>query len=89
MCTSLVLQNTNFIASEEMMMKLALENMWHQWHAEPGSLEMKERGKYTTQGSNQKGMGCGHWRGLIGTMNSLMRWFITGRRVGHLGLRKK
>ncbi len=40
-------------------------------------------------GSNQKGMGCGHWRGLIGTMNSSMRWFITGRRVGHLGLRKK
>jgi hypothetical protein len=39
------------------MTKLALENMWRQWHAAPGSMETKERGRYTLQGTNQKGMG--------------------------------
>jgi hypothetical protein len=37
--------------------KLALENMWWQWHAALGSMETKERGRYTQQGTNQKGMG--------------------------------
>lgn len=56
MCT-LPLQQTNFTASDETMTKLALENMWTQWHATPGTVEAKERGMYTKQGSNQKGMG--------------------------------
>jgi len=56
MCT-LPIQQTNFTASDETMTKLALENMWRQWHAAPGSVETKERGKFTRQGSNQKGMG--------------------------------
>jgi hypothetical protein len=47
----------NFTASDETMTKLALENMWWQWHAAPGSMETKERGRYTWQGTNQKGMG--------------------------------
>jgi hypothetical protein len=42
-CTSLV-QITNFTTSDEMMTKLALENMWCQWHAEPGSL-LRDKGK--------------------------------------------
>jgi hypothetical protein len=56
MC-SIPLQQTNFTASDETMTKLALENMWRQWHAAPGSMETKERGRYTRQGTNQKGMG--------------------------------
>ena len=56
MC-SIPLQQTNFMASDETMTKLALENMWRQWHAAPGSMETKERGRYTWQGTNQKGMG--------------------------------
>ena len=56
MC-SIPLQQTNFTASDETMTKLALENMWWQWHAAPGSMETKERGRYTWQGTNQKGMG--------------------------------
>jgi hypothetical protein len=56
MC-SIPLQQTNFTASDETMTKLALENMWRQWHAAPGSMETKERGRYTRQGINQKGMG--------------------------------
>jgi hypothetical protein len=56
MC-SIPLQQTNFTASDETMTKLALENMWRQWHAAPGSMETKERGRYTWQGTNQKGMG--------------------------------
>jgi hypothetical protein len=32
MC-SIPLQQTNFMASDETMTKLALENMWQQWHA--------------------------------------------------------
>jgi hypothetical protein len=56
MC-SIPLQQTNFMASDETMTKLALENMWRQWHAAPGSMETKERGRYTQQGTNQKGMG--------------------------------
>jgi hypothetical protein len=56
MC-SISLQQTNFTASDETMTKLALENMWWQWHAAPGSMETKERGRYTWQGTNQKGMG--------------------------------
>jgi hypothetical protein len=43
--------------ADETMTKLALENMWWQWHAAPGSMETKERGRYTWQGTNQKGMG--------------------------------
>jgi hypothetical protein len=46
MC-SIPLQQTNFTASDETMTKLALENMWRQWHAAPGSMETKERGRYT------------------------------------------
>jgi hypothetical protein len=42
MC-SIPLQQTNFMASDETMTKLALEN--------------KKRGRYTCQGTNQKGMG--------------------------------
>jgi len=38
MCT-LPVQQTNFTASDETMTKLALENMWHQWHTAPGSVE--------------------------------------------------
>jgi hypothetical protein len=34
MC-SIPLQQTNFMASDETMTKLALENMWQQWHAAP------------------------------------------------------
>ena len=57
MC-SIPLQQTNFTASDETMTKLALENMWRQWHAAPGSMETKDRGRYTWQGTtNQKGMG--------------------------------
>ncbi len=56
MC-SIPLQQTNFMASDETMTKLVLENMWRQWHAAPGSMETKERGRYTWQGTNQKGMG--------------------------------
>jgi hypothetical protein len=56
MC-SIPLQQTNFTASDETITKLALENMWRQWHAAPGSMETKERGRYTWQGTNQKGMG--------------------------------
>jgi hypothetical protein len=56
MC-SIPLQQTNFTASDETMTKLALENMWQQWYAAPGSMETKERGRYTWQGTNQKGMG--------------------------------
>jgi hypothetical protein len=51
------LQQTNFMASDETMTKLALENMWRQWHAAPGSMETKQRGRYTSQGTNQQGMG--------------------------------
>jgi hypothetical protein len=51
------LQQTIFMASDETMTKLVLENMWWQWHAAPGSMETKERGRYTWQGTNQKGMG--------------------------------
>ncbi len=47
----------NFMASDETMTKLALENIWWQWHAAPGSMETKERDRYTQQGTNQKGMG--------------------------------
>jgi hypothetical protein len=39
------------------MTKLVLENMWQQLHAAPGSMETKERGRYTWQGTNQNGMG--------------------------------
>jgi hypothetical protein len=39
------------------MTKLALENMWGQWHAALGSMETKERGRYSWQGTNQNGMG--------------------------------
>jgi hypothetical protein len=56
MC-SIPLQQTNFTASDETITKLALENMWRPWHAAPGSMETKERGRYTQQGTNQKGMG--------------------------------
>jgi hypothetical protein len=56
MC-SIPLQPTNFMASDETMTKLVLENMWWQWHAAPASMETKERGRYTWQGTNQKGMG--------------------------------
>jgi hypothetical protein len=56
MC-SFPLQQTNFMASDETMTKLVLENMWQQWHAASGSMETKERGRYTWQGTNQKGMG--------------------------------
>jgi hypothetical protein len=56
MC-SIPLQQTNFTASNETMTKPVLENMWWQWHAAPRSMETKERGRYTWQGTNQKGMG--------------------------------
>jgi hypothetical protein len=56
MC-SITLQQTNFTTSDETMTKLALENMWQQWHAAPRSIETKERGRYTWQDTNQKGMG--------------------------------
>jgi hypothetical protein len=56
MC-SIPLQHTNFMASDKTMTKLALENMWRQCHAAPGSMETKERGRYTQQGTNQKEMG--------------------------------
>jgi hypothetical protein len=51
------LQQTNFMASVETMTKLVLENMLQQGYAAPGSMETKERGRYTWQGTNQKGMG--------------------------------
>jgi hypothetical protein len=57
MCSIPLQQQTNFTASDETMTNLALENMWWQWHAAPGSMETKERGRYTQQGTNQKGMG--------------------------------
>jgi hypothetical protein len=41
MC-SIPIQQTNFMASDETMTKLALVNMWQQWHAAPGSMETKE-----------------------------------------------
>jgi hypothetical protein len=44
------------MASDEIMTKLAIENMWRQWHAAPGSMETKERGRYKQQGTNQKGI---------------------------------
>ena len=44
MC-SIPLQQTNFSASDATMTKLVLENMWRQWHAAPGSMETKERGR--------------------------------------------
>jgi hypothetical protein len=57
MC-SIPLQKTNVMASDETMTKLALENMWRQWHAAPGSMEKRrEAGIRTQQGTNQKGMG--------------------------------
>jgi hypothetical protein len=57
MC-SIPLQQTNFTASDETMTKfLVLEHMWWQWHAAPGSMETKERSRYTWQGTYQKGMG--------------------------------
>jgi hypothetical protein len=34
------------VASDETMTKLVLENIWRQWHAAPGSMEMKERQVY-------------------------------------------
>jgi hypothetical protein len=51
------LQQTIFMASVETMTKLVLENMLRQGHAAPGSIKTKERGRYTWQGTNQKGMG--------------------------------
>jgi hypothetical protein len=36
MC-SIPLQQTYFMASDETMTKLVLENMWQQWHAAPGA----------------------------------------------------
>ncbi len=54
------LKQTNFMASDETMTKLARENIWWQWHAAPGSMETKERGRYTQQGTNQKGMVWSH-----------------------------
>jgi hypothetical protein len=48
MC-SIPLQQTNFMASDETMTKLARENIWWQWHAAPGSMETKKRGRYTQQ----------------------------------------
>jgi hypothetical protein len=39
------IQQTNFMASDETMTKLVIENMWQQWHAAPGSMETKERGR--------------------------------------------
>jgi hypothetical protein len=56
MC-SIPLQQTNFMASDATMTKVVLENMCRQWHAAPGSMETKDRGRYTQQGTNQKGMG--------------------------------
>jgi hypothetical protein len=38
------------------MTKPVLESMCLQWHAALGSTETKERGRYTWQGTNQKGM---------------------------------
>jgi hypothetical protein len=54
---SIPLQQTNFKPSDETMTKVVLENMWQQWHAAPGNMETKERGRYTWQGTNHKGMG--------------------------------
>jgi hypothetical protein len=56
MC-SIPLQQTNSMASDETMTKVVLENMCRQWHAAPGNMETKDRGRYTQQGTNQKGMG--------------------------------
>jgi hypothetical protein len=55
---SIPLPQTNFTALDETMTKLVLENIWRQLHAAPGSIETKERGRYTWQGTNQNGMGC-------------------------------
>jgi hypothetical protein len=56
------------MASNETMTKLVLENMWRQWHAAPGSMETKERGRYTWQGTNHRKEWDGHRKVLIGTM---------------------
>jgi hypothetical protein len=68
MC-SIPLQLANSTASDETMTKLALENMWQQWHAASGSMETKERGKYTQQGTKPERNGMVS----IGTMNNCSR----------------
>jgi hypothetical protein len=80
------LQQTNFTASDETMTKLALENIWQQWHAPPGSMETKERGRYTWQGTNQKGI---RWsQESIDWYNELFKGAVLNqKRVGRLTLR--
>ena len=73
----------NFTASDETMTKLALENMWRQWHAAPGSMETKERGRYTWQGTNQKGMG---WlQESINQYNELFKETVLAEQKRELG----
>jgi hypothetical protein len=78
MC-SIPLQQTNFTASDETMTKLALENMWQQWHAAPGSMETKERGRYTWQGTNQKARN-GMVAGSIDWYNELFKETVLNQK---------
>lgn len=52
--------------------------MWPQWHAVPGSLETKESGKYTRQGSNQKG--TGQLQERIDRYNELFKEMVQNRK---------
>jgi hypothetical protein len=85
MCSILLLQ-TKFMASDETMTKLVLENMWWQWHAAPGSMETKERGRYTQQGTNQKGMGWSQ-EGINWYNELFKETVLNQKRVGQLTLR--
>jgi hypothetical protein len=67
MC-SIPLQQTNFMASDETMTKLVLENMWRQWHAAPGSMETKEKAGIHGRVPTRKEWD-GHRKVSIGTMN--------------------
>jgi hypothetical protein len=67
MC-SISLQQTNFMASDETMTKLALENMWWQWHAALGSMKQRrEAGIHGRVPTRKEWDGCR--KVLIGTMN--------------------
>jgi hypothetical protein len=61
------------------MTKLALENMWQQWHAAPGSMETKERGRYTWQGTNQKARN-GMVAGSIDWYNELFKETVLNQK---------
>jgi hypothetical protein len=70
MC-SILLQQTNFTASDETMTKLALENMWRQWQAAPAMQEVwkqrREAGIHGRVPTRKEWDGCRMV--LISTMN--------------------